>query len=176
MNNVKWRLSSVLSLTLAVFLIILAPLVGYCLFIFGATITGLANPASAFAKIGYLLLFCAVLIPLILLYSAYRNFKCIRIEWEVEVEGCFSSAKQRKKIIVTTVIDFFLAVAFLSLAIVALFYNAIELSIRLAALIIEGLMSVVSGSAAISKISIIKLPVIPQDCRMPYNDYPWDRR
>lgn len=178
MNKVKWRLSSIFTVTLAVFLIILAPLVGYCLFIFGVTITGLANPASVFAKIGYLLFFCAVLIPLILLYFAYRNFKCTGIEMEVELKRCFSSAKQRKKIIITTVIDFFLAVVFLSLAIAALFSEVMAIEILLPTFIIACLISVVSVATAICKIPIVKFPVIPPYNAMPdnYPVYPWNVR
>lgn len=163
MTKGKWRLSSILTVTLAVFLIIAAPIVGYLFLFFGIAMLSLPQPTGLSANLALFFMWSSLIMPIILLFFAYCNFKCKVTEREVELNECFSSAKQRNKIIVAIVVDFFLSVIFLSFAISLLVMKIMSAAVPVITFFVGCLLLIISVVAAICKIPMLKLPIIPQN-------------
>ena len=186
MKNIKGTISSISNISLAIFLVVAAFFVG--LFLILGTIVGFATLGPVDLEpenfdfrdlliyithiyAGYCFI-GGVLIPIFFICFAIHNSKCNMFEWHVRTKGGFDTDYQRDSSIKVMVIDFLLAILFLSVSIVMAVLIPIK-DISFYIVFVPCLiMSIVALVGSLCKISLVKLPVIPGGYVKPKEDFP----
>ncbi len=183
MKYIKGVLSSISSISLAIFLIV-AGILGGAFLILGPFFSLIVlAPVELPANFGFgdfLRYFvhehggksflCGVVIFLLFIRFAMLNSRCNTFEWHVRTKGEFDTDYQRDTAIKATVADFLLTVLLASVAVamaVLIPKKDMEFYLIFTFCLIMGIVAVIG---ALCKISLIKLPVIPPNGNNgPYN-------
>lgn len=192
MKNIKGVLSSISSISLAIFLPIAAIFVGI-MFVLGTFICfivwypielepgnfDIMEFTNYFVRhhIGYSLL-GGLVIPFYFIRVAIRNFKCIFYDWSSRQNGGFDNDAQRESAIKVTVNDFIVAVLLLSVAIAIAVIIPIKDALFYLVFYQILIMGIVAFIGSVCKISLVRLQVKPQHEEMPREELPdpWSRR